>query len=54
MSKDRIQLSDHFTTGRLLRFVASPMAKLRAAGVPEPEKLLNTVWGVGYRWKSED
>lgn len=29
-------------------------AKLRAAGVPEPEKLLNTVWGVGYRWKSED
>lgn len=23
MSKDRIQLSDHFTTGRLLRFVAS-------------------------------
>jgi len=29
-------------------------AKLGAAGVPEPEKLLNTVWGVGYRWKSED
>ena len=29
-------------------------AKLRVAGVPEPEKLLNTVWGVGYRWKSED
>ena len=29
-------------------------AKLRAVGVPEPEKLLNTVWGVGYRWKSED
>ena len=29
-------------------------AKLRAACVPEPEKLLNTVWGVGYRWKSED
>ena len=29
-------------------------AKLRAAGVPEPGKLLNTVWGVGYRWKSED
>ena len=29
-------------------------AKLRAASVPEPEKLLNTVWGVGYRWKSED
>ena len=29
-------------------------AKLRAAGVPEPEKLLNTVWGVGYRWKNED
>ena len=26
----------------------------RQAGVPEPEKLLNTVWGVGYRWKSED
>ena len=25
MSKDRIQLSDHFTTGRLLRFVASPV-----------------------------
>ena len=25
MSKDRIQLSDHFTTGRLLRFVASPI-----------------------------
>ena len=30
------------------------LQKLRAAGVPEPEKLLNTVWGVGYRWKSED
>ena len=29
-------------------------AKLRVAGVPEPEKLLNTVWGVGYRWKSDD
>ena len=29
-------------------------AKLRAAGVPEPEKLLNTVWGVGYRWKNEN
>ena len=28
-------------------------AKLRAAGVPEPEKLLNTVWGVGYRWKTK-
>ena len=28
-------------------------AKLRAAGVPEPEKLLNTVWGVGYQWKNE-
>ncbi|MBD8953386.1 MAG: MATE family efflux transporter, partial [Subdoligranulum sp.] len=25
MSKDRIQLSDHFTTNRLLRFVASPI-----------------------------
>ena len=25
MSKDRIQLSDHFTTSRLLRFVASPI-----------------------------
>ena len=25
MSKQRIQLSDHFTTGRLLRFVASPI-----------------------------
>lgn len=25
MSKDRIQLSDHFTTDRLLRFVASPI-----------------------------
>ena len=28
-------------------------SKLRAAGVPEPEKLLNTVWGVGYQWKNE-
>ena len=28
-------------------------AKLRAAGMPEPEKLLNTVWGVGYQWKNE-
>lgn len=28
--------------------------KLRAAGVPEPEKLLKTVWGVGYQWKSEN
>ena len=29
-------------------------AKLRAAGVAEPETLLKTIWGVGYRWKSED
>ena len=28
--------------------------KLRAAGVPEPEKLLKTVWGVGYQWKNEN
>ena len=28
--------------------------KLRAAQVPEPEKLLKTVWGVGYQWKSEN
>ncbi len=28
-------------------------AKLRAAGVPEPETLLKTIWGVGYQWKSE-
>ena len=28
--------------------------KLRAAGVSEPEKLLKTVWGVGYQWKSEN
>ena len=37
-------------------FLSKPfrVAELRAAGVPEPEKLLNTVWGVGYRWKSED
>ena len=28
-------------------------AKLRAAGVPEPEKLLKTIWGVGYQWKNE-
>ena len=28
--------------------------KLRAAGIPEPEKLLKTVWGVGYQWKSEN
>ena len=28
--------------------------KLRTAGVPEPEKLLKTVWGVGYQWKSEN
>ena len=28
--------------------------KLRAAGVPEPEKLLKRVWGVGYQWKSEN
>ena len=29
-------------------------AKLRAAGIAAPEMLLNTVWGVGYRWKSEN
>ena len=29
-------------------------AKLRAAGIAAPEMLLKTVWGVGYRWKSED
>lgn len=29
-------------------------AKLRAAGLTEPETILKTVWGVGYRWKSED
>ena len=28
-------------------------AKLRAAGVPEPETLLKTIWGVGYQWKNE-
>ena len=28
-------------------------AKLRAAGVAEPETLLKTIWGVGYQWKSE-
>ena len=28
--------------------------KLRAAGISEPEKLLKTVWGVGYQWKSEN
>ena len=29
-------------------------AKRRAAGIAAPEMLLKTVWGVGYRWKSED
>ena len=29
-------------------------AKLRAAGIAAPEMMLKTVWGVGYRWKSED
>lgn len=29
-------------------------AKLRAAGVAEPEALLKTVWGVGYQWKNEN
>ena len=28
--------------------------KLRAVGIAEPEKLLKTVWGVGYQWKSEN
>ena len=28
--------------------------KLRAAGIAAPETLLKTVWGVGYRWKSEN
>ena len=28
-------------------------AKLRAAGVAEPEALLKTIWGVGYQWKNE-
>ena len=28
--------------------------KLRAEGISEPEKLLKTVWGVGYQWKSEN
>lgn len=28
-------------------------AKLRAAGVTEPETLLKTIWGVGYQWKNE-
>ena len=28
-------------------------AKLRAAGVAEPETLLKTIWGVGYQWKNE-
>ena len=28
--------------------------KLRAGGLLEPEKLLKTIWGVGYQWKSEN
>ena len=28
-------------------------AKLRTAGVAEPETLLKTIWGVGYQWKNE-
>ncbi len=38
----------------ITQHVKNIRTKLRAAGVPEPEKLLRTVWGVGYRWKSED
>ena len=41
-------------TGVSQSCISQHLQKLRAAGVPEPEKLLNTVWGVGYRWKSED
>ena len=33
MSKDRIQLSDHFTTGRLLRFVAPSILMLLCTSV---------------------
>ena len=29
-------------------------AKLRTAGISDPEQLLKTVWGVGYQWKSEN
>lgn len=29
-------------------------AKLRTAGIAEPENLLKTIWGVGYQWKSEN
>ena len=28
--------------------------KLRAGGLLEPEKLLKTIWGVGYQWKNEN
>ena len=41
-------------TGMSQSCISQHLQKLRAAGVPEPEKLLNTVWGVGCRWKSED
>lgn len=29
-------------------------AKFRAAGVQQPETILKTVWGVGYRWENEN
>ena len=29
-------------------------AKLRQAGAPDPDEILKTVWGVGYRWKTDD
>lgn len=28
--------------------------KLRAGGLLDPEKLLKTIWGVGYQWKNEN
>jgi len=38
----------------ITQHVKNIRTKLRAAGVPEPEKLLRTVWGVGYRWENEN
>ena len=28
--------------------------QLRQAGAPDPDEILKTVWGVGYRWKTDD
>lgn len=38
----------------ITQHVKNIRAKLRSAGAQDPDDILKTVWGVGYRWKTDD